>query len=121
MERIEHKGTEILYFDYRGLDDDEAVVKRIEENVQAILDHVAGGAGGLLRLTDIRGLFASDRTFQAFRGAAARLKPHFKASAIVGVSGGKKVLLELINRTTRLGAKPFDDIEKAKDWLVEQK
>jgi hypothetical protein len=56
----------------------------------------------------------------AFNRAAIRLKPYFKASAVVGVKGGKKFLLDVFNRFSGLGVRPFDDIEEAKNWLAEQ-
>lgn len=119
MELITHEGRTILYFDYRGLDD-SGVIKKIGENEKAIVEHVGKGFNGLLRLTDIRGLYASEEVFQAFKDAAVRLRPHFKASAVVGITGAKKVLLDVINRVTGIGVRPFDDIEQAKDWLVKQ-
>ncbi len=119
MEKIRHKGKTIVYFTYRGLEDDQ-IVRRIEENVRAVEEMVAQGERNILRLTDVRDGWASPEIFSAFRKAADRLRPHVKASAVVGVKGGRKVLLDMLNRTTGIGVRPFDDLEAAKDWLAEQ-
>jgi len=119
MERIHHRGTTILYFDYRGLDD-EAFIHRLEENVRAVEALAAKGERGLLRLTDVRDTYASPEIMEAINKAAVRTKEYYRASAVLGVQGGRKVLLNLVNRLSGIGVRPFDDIEQAKDWLVEQ-
>jgi hypothetical protein len=119
MEKIYHRGRTILYCDYRGLDD-EAFIQRLWENAKAVEALAARGEQGLLRLSDLRDIYASPEIMEAISKAAVRTKKHFKAGAVLGIRGGKKVLLDLVNRSTGLGARPFDDIEQAKDWLVEQ-
>jgi hypothetical protein len=119
MEKIYHRGVSICYFDYRGMED-PAIIRKIEQNVEAVEALVARGERNLLRLTDLRQTYASDETVEAFKNAAVRLKPHFTASAVIGVKGGKKFLLDVVSRFSGIGVRPFDDIEKAKDWLAEQ-
>jgi hypothetical protein len=119
MEVIRHKGVGIIFFDYRGLDD-TALVDQIKTNVEQVEALVQKGERNLLRLTDVTGTYASDDIIDAFKRAAVRLKPHFKASAVVGIKGGKKFLLDLVSRFAGIGIRPFDDVEEAKDWLVEQ-
>ena len=119
MEMIQHKGRTILYFNYQGLEDD-GLVHQIRENEKGILSLIAQGKRDLLRLTDISGCYASPEIMDAFKDVALKVSPYFKASAVVGIVGGKKVLLDLVNRLSGLGVRPFDSLEEAKDWLVQQ-
>lgn len=119
MRTIEHRGKSILYFDYQGLEDDD-LVRKIRENEKRIAEIVAKGERDLLRLTDVTGCYATPEIVEAFKEVAVRFKPYFKASAVVGIKGGKKVLLDLVNRFSGIGARPFDSVEEAKEWLAGQ-
>jgi len=119
MEKIVHRGKTLLYFDYRGLDD-QGLIQQLRENVDAVEALAAGGEQLLLGLSDFRGAYASPEILEAITKGAIRTKNLVKASAVLGVTGGKRVLLDLLNRSTGMGARPFDDIEEAKEWLVEQ-
>ncbi len=119
MEIIHHRGRTILYFDYRGLEG-EAFIQRLGENAAAVEALAAEGEQDLLRLSDVRETYATAEIMEAINETAVRTKKYFTASAVLGVQGGKKVLLDLVNRFTGIGARLFDNIEQAKDWLVEQ-
>lgn len=119
LEKIEHHGKVIFLSDYRGIAGSE-MAAQIRENARVALELAHKGETNQLRLTDLRGCFATQEIMDAFKEAGAQLAPHFKASAVLGIEGMKKHLLRLVNQFAGLGARPFDSAEEAKDWLVRQ-
>ena len=119
MEWIEHQGKRIMYVDYRGLVGDE-VARQVRENGEVIVEIGKKGDKNQLRLVDVRGGFATREIVAAFKEVGVAITPYTRATAVIGLSGGQKRLLSIYNRLTGRGARPFDDQEKAKDWLVKK-
>ena len=119
MEKVVYSGREVWYSDYRGLVGDEFVM-RIRENGEAAESLGMKGTKDRLTLADVRGCFATQEILEAFKEVATKSKPFNKASAIVGLTGLQKHLLEIVNKVSGLGARPFDTPEEALDWLVKQ-
>lgn len=119
LERIHHNGTEILYADYRGLVGAD-FAQKLRENGDIGIKIADAGDHDQLRLTDLRDVVITQDALGALKETASRLAPHIKASAIVGVTGIRKHLLRIVNQISGLGGRPFDDLERAKDWLAEQ-
>ncbi len=38
--------------------------------------------------------------------------------AVVGISGGKKILLKIVQSFTNMNLKVFDTLDEAKEWLI---
>jgi len=116
VEWIQYKGKEILYCDYRNLNDEELIrlIRFIDELI------TSGNKKDLLKINDIRGQFATAAVLPEIKRSSKLLKPYIKKSAYVGITGVKRVLLEAINRVSNIGAKPFTELQAAKDWLVQE-
>ena len=56
----------------------------------------------------------------AMNAASAATKNHVRKTAVLGVSGMKRKLADLLTALTGQPLKYFDDIELAKIWLVEE-
>jgi hypothetical protein len=115
---IAHKGKRILYCDYRGYalsDFDE--LKAELEAVEDLLSREPDGS--VLGLSDIRGSVASGEVVDLFKKSATRTGRCIRKQAVVGVMGLNKVLFQAVVRVSGQNAKPLDDVEQAKDWLVE--
>ena len=115
VEWIEYKNKEILYCDFKGLNDDDLVklIKHIDELVVNL------GKKDLLKINDVRGQYTTATVLPEIKRSSQLQKPFIKKSAYVGITGVKKVLLKAINRLSSIGAKPFTNIDEAKDWLIE--
>ena len=50
---------------------------------------------------------------------AAIAKPFTKKTAVIGVTKTQEVILTVVNMFSGLGVKPFNNIDEAKDWLIE--
>ncbi|MFX1276983.1 MAG: hypothetical protein ACFFBP_14500 [Promethearchaeota archaeon] len=111
---ITYKGKEILYDDYRNLQG-----SKFPALVNAILKlTMESGKTEILGLVDVRGSYAIKETVDAFSNAGKVAGPISKKTAVLGITGVKKIFLNVVNKFSKIGAKPFDSIEDAKEWLV---
>ncbi len=112
---ITHKGKEILYEDYTNLNGEE-IAMRIP-----IFSHLElqMGKKDMLLIIDLSNSYASKAAVKGFTEAGKQTGHLFAKTAVLGITGVKKVLLNVVNRLTSVNAKPFSDIEDAKDYLIE--
>lgn len=112
---IIHNGKEIFYVDYTDVNDAEALRERIARAESVLL---GSGKNGLLELIDVTGSYAEPESLELLKESAKITTPHVSRSAIVGVSGVKKILLDFVNRFSGMRIEPKPTLEEAKDWLV---
>jgi len=110
---ITYKGKEISYLDYRGMKLEE-ILKTIEEaGKSALLENKRR-----LQLSNLTGVFAVPEFMEKVKDAGKKTKHLTIKSAVVGVTGTKKLLLNTYNVFTGANMKAFDDEESAKEWLI---
>lgn len=119
MERVKflnHKGRKILHIDLSNCSVEHAV-QIIEESKKIIREQVECS---VLALTNINNdnAFVPD-LFQAMKEFTQHNKPYIKASAVIAYKDIHKLFIETMAHLTERKFCIFDDIEKAKDWLVE--
>ena len=113
---IEHKGKEILYVDYSGLYDDDLV--NATHEVNDFLTKL--GKLEIPILVDVRNSYANEKmTVDSLKKKAITAKQYSKKTAVIGVTKTQEVILTVVNMFSGLGVKPFDNLEEAKDWLIE--
>lgn len=125
MERVQwvtHKGKKILYINYSKL-----VATKPEEK-QLILDtikkahDIAEESKEKIRfLSDVTDASANQEVMRALKEFAVFTSSNNKVEkeCVVGISGVQKVLLTGVNAFAKSKLVMFDDLEKAKDWLVQ--
>ena len=111
---LDHKEKKILFIDYTNLVGDEMLkpIQEIEEYISNL------GEKDLLLLLDFRDSFANKANVEALQKSGEKNKHLYKKTAVLGITGIKKIFLEMINKLTNIGAKPFNSEEDAKNWLV---
>lgn len=113
MQKISHKGKEIIYIDYRGQSEGEMLATAKE-----LKDFLLSDPGHHLRLVNISDTPAT-RKFTAFIRELGKETRHVPVKgAIVGITGAKKVLLSGYNRLLGGAMRPFDNEETAKEYLI---
>ena len=113
IQKIQHKGKEIIYVDYRGQSEDEMLT-----TASSLRDFLLTDPGDHLRLVNISDTPAT-RKFTAYIRELGKETKHIPVkAAIVGITGAKKVLLTGYNRLLGGAMRPFDDEETAKEYLV---
>ena len=70
-------------------------------------------------LSDFRDTNVGTDLLTAMNNASAATKAHVHKTAVLGVTGMKRKLADLLTAVTGQPLKYFDNIESAKDWLAE--
>lgn len=117
---IEHKGFKIWYTDYSNLHGDE-FLQYIERNIERFMSRPEDELNNSLVLINLTDSTIRKDVFAAAEKSMKTIRPYYKAVAVVGVAGMKKVLVDIVTRVTSTQAKAFNDINTALDWLAEQK
>ena len=115
---IEHRGKKILYQDFSKNFFNSAAVKAELEEVQRIV--TAQPLDSVLVLSDFRDTNVGSDLLSAMNTASAATKDHIQKTAVLGVTGMKRKLADLLSTLTGQELKYFDDVESAKNWLVEE-
>jgi hypothetical protein len=74
----------------------------------------------VLVLTDIRGTVLTREAVSIAKDSSAQTTKFVYRTAILGIEGFRKVLLDAVSRFSGQKIVTFDDINEAKDWLVSQ-
>ena len=115
---IEHKGKRIFYQDFSKLFYNSAAVKAELAEVQEIVK--AQPLQSVRVLTDLRDTNIGSDVLPAMNAASTATKDHILKTAVLGVTGMKRKLADLLTTLTGQPLKYFDDIEAAKNWLAEE-
>ena len=111
---IEHKGKTIIYLDLSGLQGDVivSIVQRFEQLVMESDDPLA--------LTNLINARVYGDALAEIKRVAKAVRPHLNKRAVVGITGVKSILYKSVNLLARgVPTKTFDNIEDAKEYLVE--
>lgn len=114
---IEHNGKKIFFQDFSKLFFNSTAVKAELEEVQKIVK--AQPPDSVLVLTDMRDTNVGSDLLPAMNAASAATKDHVHKTAVLGVTGVKRKLADLLTSLTGQPLKYFDDVESAKNWLTE--
>jgi len=114
---IEHKGKKIFYQDFsKNFYNTAAVKAELVEVQKAVL---AEPQNSVLVLTDMRDTNVGSDLLPAMNTASTATKNHVLKTAVLGVAGMKRKLADMLTMLTGQQLKYFDDLESAKNWLVE--
>lgn len=112
---VDHNGTQILFLDFSSCEIDDAL-KAIRE-AKTVIETQAENS--LRVLTDVTGARFNTELTDAMKEFAAHNKPYVKSSAVVGVTGLKKIVYDAILLFSRRHISTFNDLESAKAWLAQ--
>jgi hypothetical protein len=115
---IEYKGNSIYYVDYSNIKTNEEFMTVIKQSNSFREKIKSEGKKDLLMLVDISGSFVYGDVLTEIKKAGKITKEMTLKEAVVGISGGKKILLRIVQSFTNMNLKVFDTIDEAKDWLV---
>jgi len=114
---IEFQGIKIFYQDFSNLFYNTAMVKAELAEVQKVVK--AQPLDSVRVLTDMRDTSVGSDLLPVMNAASAATKAHVLKTAVLGVTGMKRKLADLLTALTGQQLKYFDDIEAAKRWLAE--
>ena len=113
---IEHKGKRVFYCDWTDLGYDVSALEAEVNECNRLT--VAQPPNSMLSIIDVRGTVASKEAMEVFKSSSAKGKPFVRKSAVIGITGFKKVLLEAVSAFSGQSFGTFNDLEEAKDWVV---
>lgn len=117
MERIRllnHKGARIVFHDYSNLSGD-ALLATIREAASKVTTR----GSGLNILTDVSGSYATREAMDELKALARKATPYVRKSAVIGMTGLKRILLEAVRTLTGRNIRTFNTMPEAMDWLAE--
>jgi hypothetical protein len=109
-----HNGKKFLYVCFTSCDSNEEMIKLLEKELEML--KAAGGHS--LLLADFRDAYIQSDFMDRAKAIGKELEDLTDKSAILGITGAKKLLLMAYNKVSKGGLKPFDDETSAKDYLV---
>jgi hypothetical protein len=115
---IEYKGASIYYVDYSNIKTNDEFMSVLKQSNSFREKVKLEGKKDLLMLVDISGSFVYGDVLTEIKKAGKITKEITLKEAVVGISGGKKILLRIVQSFTNMNLKVFDSIDEAKDWLV---
>ena len=114
---IEHKGKRIFLADYSGFTDFEKFKAELDYSTSITINEPKNS---VLLLCDVTGTIGHQEMIDYLTKSASKDKDNMKKTAVIGVSGYRKIFLRAVVQFARISVVPFDDIEQAKDWLVRE-
>jgi hypothetical protein len=117
---IDYKGKEIYFVDYTHIKSSEEFLKVIK-GTNAFREKVkAEGKRNILMLVDVTGSYVYGEALEAIKMSGRISKELTKKEAIIGISGAKKILLRIAQLFTGMQLRPFDTLDEAKEWLIQE-
>jgi hypothetical protein len=115
---IEHNGKKIFYQDFSRHFYNSAAVRAELEEVQKVV--IAQPRDSVLVLSDFRDTSVGSDLLSSMNTASSATKEYVHKTAVLGVTGMKRKLADLLTALTGQQLKYFDDLEAAKNWLVQE-
>jgi hypothetical protein len=115
---IEYKGKQIYYVDYSNIKTNPeflAIIKQTNAFREKIKSE---GKRDLLMLVDFSGSYVFGEVLEEIKKAGKITKELTLREAVVGITGGKRILLKIVQKITNMNISVFDTVEEAKNWLV---
>lgn len=114
---IEHKGKRIFYQNFSKQFYNSAAVKAELSEVQNVV--MSQPLNSVLVLSDFRDTNIGSDLLSSMNTASATTKAHVNKTAVLGVTGMKRKLADMLTALTGQQLKYFDDMEAAKNWLAQ--
>jgi Holliday junction resolvasome RuvABC endonuclease subunit len=109
-----HKGKRFFFahYDRQPVEEFRAEVVAVEEEI------FKQPKGSVLLLMDTTGILITPEVLNLSKNTAMRAQPYLRKSAILGMTGARKSILDIVARFAGAKIMAFDTVEQAKDWLV---
>jgi len=118
LQVIEHKGKEILFFDFSHNNSKEEYIPIIDTAKLWLKDK---GPSSVLTLTDVTNAHFNAEILNLLKELTSHNKPYVKAGAIVGITRPlAKLAYNAVMAFSKRTLPIFDTHDEAKDWLIKQ-
>ena len=109
-----YKGKRILFarYDHLALDEYRAEIEAVEEVV------LQQPKNSVLLVVDTTGIIISPEALKLAKNTALHCRPYIRKTAILGMTGARKAILEIVVKFSGNPVAAFETVERAKDYLV---
>ncbi len=110
-----YKGKRIFFARYDHMD-----LAELQSEIAEVKTYMAQNIikEDMLVLVDTTATLVSPEILKLFKEMSANSSQYKTKTAIVGMSGPRRVFLDIVSKFSKSSFMPFEEIEKAKDWLV---
>ncbi len=116
MKWFNYKGKEILLDDYTNLYPEQFAL--LVKNIANLT--LKSGKKDILLIVDVTNSYANKEAVNAFVEAGKISKHLLKKTAVVGITGVKKIFLNIVNKFSGVNAKTVSTLDEAKEWLIKE-
>ena len=114
---IEHKGIKILHIDVANLANDHAALNTHLETMITLLKPEPRNS--VLAVADLRNTHLSNNTLMILMRNAPLAAPYFcKSALVIEPNNARRIILDSFNMVIKRLPKRFEDLDSAKEWLV---
>lgn len=114
---ISHRGRDIMLLDYSDVIDTAEALSEIAKSKAIIAQHPPES---LRTLTYVEGARYTAPVIDAMKDLVAHNRPYVRAAAVVGMNTLHRIIYRAVIAFSRRNIQVFEDLDEAKDWLVEQ-
>lgn len=116
VNEILYEGKKILFVDYNGIGP-----AQIDDILAEARTHISSAPHqSVLLLSDFNDVSYDKDSTQKMKEFSQANTPYVKASAVVGISGLKKIIYNAVVKATGRNIQLFNTLEEAKQWLLTQ-
>ena len=113
--KITHKGKNVIIFDFSGMGPGKEALDLYLASIAECKKHPLDS---ILSITDVTDARYDYETLEGMKKFSNLTKAHTKRSAVVGVTGMKKVGYQIVMMFSKRNLPIFDTRAEALDWLV---
>lgn len=117
VKTLTHKGLEITYSDFSNLKELKEIEMALDESANFIR---SSELNSVYSLSNFENIYFNADLARKIQAMVSENKPYIKYSAVIGIKGLSKIMLDGIIRMTGRNLKLFATEDEAKDFLLEQ-
>ncbi|MDP1544458.1 MAG: hypothetical protein Q8L87_00440 [Anaerolineales bacterium] len=115
---IEHNGKKIFYQDFSSNFFNEKAVTEELAAVQEIV--LSEPENSVLVISDFSNTEITSSLMPILNAASSKTKAHVRKTAVIGITGIKRTLGDLLTRITGQPLMYFNNVTDAKEWLSQE-
>jgi hypothetical protein len=114
---VEHKGVRVFIADYSNFGDDSVSMQKECEDILELLKKEPPKS--VRALSNATGTNPTINNVRVLKRILAVSNTYVCKRASVGVKGGRRFILAVLNEVASVPLQPFDTLEQALDWIVQ--
>lgn len=115
---VEYKGKKIFHQDFsNNFFNEKAVIEELKAVQEVVLSEPENS---VLVISDFSNTEITSSLMPVMNEASSKTKNHVRKTAVMGITGIKRTLGDLLSRITGQPLMYFNNDTEAKDWLIQE-